>query len=418
MPTKVQLNQIKLDERFYPRRSNGAFEIDQETVNNYKLNLEFLPPITLSKDFTLIDGYHRYLAHRDSGKNEIEAEILDIPESQYLIEAIKRNAIHGLQLKPKQKRYWAQQLCEDGLVVKDIATLLAVSSYTVEEWTREIRTKQKDKRSQHIMEHYLACQTEDEIAKEVGLESKQSVNKIISQQKQEIAKKLTNPPVNFQPYTLLKFSSADSRYGREYPGRMPGQVMEHLLWYYTQPFDIILDPMAGGGTTVDVCKAMYRRYQAYDIIKDDSKEIQFADITKGVACKLYFKPQLIILDPPYWSQKKGTDSKAGYENSKSNLANMSLDDFYSSIENIIKESVTLLINGGFLALIISPSQVDKQAFDHIFPLKTILDKYLTYQMRFIVPYTTQQVSGADVKQAKDDKYPLKLHRDLLVYKKC
>jgi len=29
-----------------------------------------------------------------------------------------------------------------------------------------------------------------------------------------------------------------------------------LLWLYTEPGDIVVDPFAGGGTTIDVPKAM------------------------------------------------------------------------------------------------------------------------------------------------------------------
>lgn len=410
---KVKLNEIKLDEKYYPRRSDGTFEIDQETVNSYKLNLDSLPPIAIGKDYTLIDGYHRYLAYRDSGKDEIEAEILDIEPEDYLIEAIRRNAIHGLQLTRKQKIYWANELCRDRKQLTDIARLLAVSKDTLEDWTRETRKEQLDERDKRIMELYLACYTEEEIGEIVNLE-RSTVTKIINVQKGEITSEFTNPPSSFQPYTLLQFKGCDDRYGREYRGRMPGQVIEHLLWYYTEPFDIVLDPMAGSGTTVDVCKAMYRRYQAYDKKKDESKNIQYNDlILQGTPCKPYFRPKLIILDPPYSSQTKGAYSK-----DDTDFGNMPLDIFYQNIEKVIKDCTELLIDGGYLAFIISPSQVKRVIYDHVFTVKSYLDKHLKYEMRFIVPYTTQQVSGADVKQAQDGRYPLKLHRDLLVYKKC
>jgi len=172
--------------------------------------------------------------------------------------------------------------------------------------------------------------------------------------------------------------------------------------------------MAGSCTTVDVCNAMYMRYQAYDNAKDESKNIKYNDlVVHGVPSKPYFRPKLILLDPPYSSQTKGA-----YSNDDTDFANMPLNTFYEKLEQVIKDCAKLLIDGGYLAFIISPSQIHRVVYDHIFPIKTYLDKYLKYEMRFIVPYTTQQVSGADVKQAQDGRYPLKLHRDLLVYKKC
>jgi len=47
-----------------------------------------------------------------------------------------------------------------------------------------------------------------------------------------------------------------------YFGRMPPAVVENLLWLYTEPGDIVVDPFAGGGTTIDVAKAMGRRVWA------------------------------------------------------------------------------------------------------------------------------------------------------------
>jgi DNA modification methylase len=49
-----------------------------------------------------------------------------------------------------------------------------------------------------------------------------------------------------------------------YFGRMPPAVVENLLWLYTEPGDIVVDPFAGGGTTIDVAKAMGRRVWASD----------------------------------------------------------------------------------------------------------------------------------------------------------
>jgi len=45
---------------------------------------------------------------------------------------------------------------------------------------------------------------------------------------------------------------------------MPPQVVENLLWFYTEPGDIVFDPFAGGGTTIDVAKRMGRRVWSSD----------------------------------------------------------------------------------------------------------------------------------------------------------
>jgi hypothetical protein len=48
-------------------------------------------------------------------------------------------------------------------------------------------------------------------------------------------------------------------------GRMPPQIVENLLWLFTEPSDIVFDPFADSGTTIDAAKAMGRRVWASNI---------------------------------------------------------------------------------------------------------------------------------------------------------
>jgi len=38
----------------------------------------------------------------------------------------------------------------------------------------------------------------------------------------------------------------------DFEGAIPGQIVENVLYYYTEPFQVVVDPMAGGGTTIDL----------------------------------------------------------------------------------------------------------------------------------------------------------------------
>jgi DNA modification methylase len=75
-----------------------------------------------------------------------------------------------------------------------------------------------------------------------------------------------------------------------------------LLSISTEPFDFVVDPMAGGGTTLDVCKAMSRRCRCYDI-KPVRDEIQQYDITTGFPAECR-GCDLVFLDPTYWRQTR------------------------------------------------------------------------------------------------------------------
>jgi len=49
------------------------------------------------------------------------------------------------------------------------------------------------------------------------------------------------------------FNECDERFGDDWPGRIPAQLVAHTLFYFTKPGDLVLDPMAGGGVVSDVC---------------------------------------------------------------------------------------------------------------------------------------------------------------------
>ncbi|HEV3162791.1 MAG TPA: DNA methyltransferase, partial [Isosphaeraceae bacterium] len=66
------------------------------------------------------------------------------------------------------------------------------------------------------------------------------------------------------PYDVWPFRH-DRAFGVAHPGAIPPAIVAHTLYYFTQPGDLVVDPMAGGGTTLDVCAAMGRRCLAYDL---------------------------------------------------------------------------------------------------------------------------------------------------------
>jgi hypothetical protein len=62
-----------------------------------------------------------------------------------------------------------------------------------------------------------------------------------------------NPWDIVQHFDVWPFASSGTE--SSYFGKMPA-VVENLLWALIEPGDIVVDPFAGGGTTIDVAKAM------------------------------------------------------------------------------------------------------------------------------------------------------------------
>jgi DNA modification methylase len=84
---------------------------------------------------------------------------------------------------------------------------------------------------------------------------------------------------------------------------MPPQVVENLLWFYTEPGQIVFDPFAGGGTTIKTAKEMGRRVWSSDIAPSTPMlPIHEHNILDGWPANAPKQADFILLDPPYWKQ--------------------------------------------------------------------------------------------------------------------
>jgi len=52
------------------------------------------------------------------------------------------------------------------------------------------------------------------------------------------------------------FHWGDKRFGDDWPGRIPAQMIAHILYYFSDQNDLLFDPMAGGGVVADTCLAL------------------------------------------------------------------------------------------------------------------------------------------------------------------
>ena len=406
----LKTSEIIYDEKIYPRE-----KVDMNIVAQYRDAIENLPNIVVDKKNRVIDGYHRLLAYRGENVDEIEVEIFESEDDgECLLESIKRNAKHGKQLTSIEKKTLARNLYKQSRTEVEIKQVLSISERTISDYLKDMKAKEDESRDQKILELYLACRTQEEIAQEVKL-SREWINKEITKLCEQMASlpELHIAPTSLQYTNLWEFNSCDPEFGeKSYPGRMPGQIIENLLWYYTQPFDVVLDPMGGGGTKVDVCKKMYRRYMAYDLNPIETKGIKQNDITKGFpARKIRDKPKLIVLDPPYSIQKKGEYTK--HEN---DLSNQDLDGFYKSIKLLALECKKEIDTEGIIAYIISSLKTNGQVIDLAIDSRNIFtEKGFEVIERVCVPYNNAtSMTGYWITDAKKNKRMLRAYRDLLI----
>jgi len=79
------------------------------------------------------------------------------------------------------------------------------------------------------------------------------------------------------------FHWGDKRFGDDWPGRIPAQMIAHILYYFSDQNALVLDPMAGGGVVAETCLAFNRKCWSFDMDDrpDTRPEIEpcFWDIT-------------------------------------------------------------------------------------------------------------------------------------------
>jgi len=138
----------------------------------------------------------------------------------------------------------------------------------------------------------------------------------------------------------------------KYAGVTPALIIYNMVWRYTDPGDLVVDPMCGSGTTIDVCKEEKRRAIGYDIhstrqdiIKNDARHIPLEDDSVD----------MVFIDSPYSDNIK-------YNEEPKNIGNISSEseEFYDELEKVMKESHRILKEGKVLGWLIGDQWVKKQ----------------------------------------------------------
>ncbi len=168
-----------------------------------------------------------------------------------------------------------------------------------------------------------------------------------------------------QPYlmttTLWDFPS--QQYGDEeqgdqnYRGATPAYLIWNLLQRYTRPKDLVVDPMAGSGTTLDVARDLSRRALGYDL------QPTRPDVFRCDARKLPLeagKADFVFIDPPYSTHLK-------YSGDPRCLGELDAagPEYYAAIEAVIAEIDRVLRPDRYMALYVSDSWKKGKPFQPI-----------------------------------------------------
>jgi len=153
----------------------------------------------------------------------------------------------------------------------------------------------------------------------------------------------------------------------KYNGVTPAFVIWNLLQRYTKENDLVVDPMCGSGTTIDVAKELNRRVIGYDlntvrsdIIFNDARKIPLENDSVD----------FVFIDSPYSDNIK-------YSDSPQCIGKISCEttEFFDELEKVAAEIYRILKPNKVVAWLIGDQWIKKKFTPTGFLLYQRLEKY-------------------------------------------
>jgi len=192
-------------------------------------------------------------------------------------------------------------------------------------------------------------QVKDKASVQLSLIDQDKVIKPVSKTQED-----EKPP--FETTTLWDFPRQS--YGKKpkgnnkFQGVTPAFIIWNMLQRYTKPGDLVVDPMAGSGTTIDVCEEEDRKVIGYDvnpqhpkIIKKDSRKIPLEDNSVD----------MVFIDSPY-------GDNVNYSNEPEDIGKISAEtpQFYEELEKVSIEIYRILKPGKVMGWLIGDQWVKRK----------------------------------------------------------
>lgn len=196
----------------------------------------------------------------------------------------------------------------------------------------------------------------------------------------------------------------------KYSGVTPAFIIWNLVQRYTKENDLVVDPMCGSGTTIDVCREENRKVIGFDVVPFR------ADIKQADARKLPLADKIVdfvFIDSPYSDNIK-------YNNHPDNLGNISCENpiFFEEMEKVAQETYRILKPDKYIAWLIGDQAKKKKFTPGGFKIYSILDKYFT-PVDIICVTRHNQTSNTSIwhERAKRYNFYLRGFKYLIIMKK-
>ena len=204
--------------------------------------------------------------------------------------------------------------------------------------------------------------------------------------------------------TIWDFPSCHRDYGKYYHGRIPAQIYLHFYYYFTKPYDTILDVFCGSGTGIDAGNDYNRKVFGLDLNPCRNDIIKFD----------------VLQDKNRFS-KNSIDhmNKGKYANLKTDLSKLNYRDYQEALRTIIKKFNLSLKPNGYIGNILSNRRNREMAYyDLETDINSIFTEYYTLRHKIIVPYHNLYSQKQEVIEKFAQWKLINLaHRTLFIYQK-
>jgi hypothetical protein len=390
----IKVDAIVWDPSVYPREKWNTHTIDTY-ADALKGGAQF-PPLVLEQGTNrLLDGVHRWKAYQKyaalyqehlaqpalDGINadgwapaldEVPVEFHEIPAGvPAKLYAASLSVKHGDRISNAERKAVAREVYEENpeFILQNLKDLLAISMGSAHDYVADILARRKEAQKITALRLDTLGWTSEEVGKAVSLSEgrirqlalefsdlKKLTKKTLDEGHPHLdvaerynmplilvwaidlegrtdAERLERLGIAIQPYDVWNFGKCHDLFGAKHPGRIPGELIAHVLYFYTEPGAMVVDPMVGSGTTLDVCLAMGRKCYAYDIdARHNRPDVILHDIAQDGWPERVKKADLIFWDPPYFRKMDSMNiGEDGYiEGSISKLGPAGYLDFFST----------------------------------------------------------------------------------------
>lgn len=261
-----------------------------------------LEPLLINSQNVIISGHRRWQA-------AIELNLAQIP-CLVLGPMDKLNELKTIVEANRYRKKLLHEIRHEAEILEDVETRLArerqkIAGQGIEVIIDKGRTSEKIAKALGIGSHttydrlkkiWMVADSEPSVVEALAQvdSGKKSLNSVwkLTQKFLYGSAKEEEFGFDLQVYNKWYFGEVNLGLGINHPGRLPGQLIQNVVHYWSEPGDLIVDPFGGGGTTLDVCQGMERDCLIYDIapVREDIKQW---DISNGFPaeakdCQLIF----------------------------------------------------------------------------------------------------------------------------------